>query len=56
MIDRVALTLGLDAVTVPDDDGRGRAYVGGIADVTGCPARLQTYLQTKGWSWDRYLD
>lgn len=27
-IDRVALTLGLDAVTVPDDDGRGRAYAG----------------------------
>ena len=33
----------------------GRAYVGGIADVAGCPARLQTYLQAKGWSWDRYL-
>lgn len=28
LIDRVALTLGLDAVTVPDDDGTGRTYSG----------------------------
>lgn len=33
LIDRVALTLGLDAVTVPDDDGRGRSYVGAYLPV-----------------------
>jgi hypothetical protein len=28
LVDRVALTLGLDAVTVPDDDGTGRNFTG----------------------------
>lgn len=28
IVDRVALTLGLDAVTVPDDDGTGRNFTG----------------------------
>ena len=33
VIDRVALTLGLDAVTVPDEDGRGRTYAGAYLPV-----------------------